>query len=59
MLFRISTIPPLPRPSNSTSSRVAYFNKNLSRRNQYQHRQERVLKAPIEVPVVFRLHLAP
>jgi hypothetical protein len=27
--FRISTIPPFPRPSTSTSSRLAYFRRNL------------------------------
>jgi hypothetical protein len=29
MLLRISTMPPLPRPSSSTSSRLAYLSKNL------------------------------
>lgn len=30
ILFRISTMPPLPRPRSSTSSRLAYFSRNLS-----------------------------
>ena len=29
MLLRISTMPPLPRPSISSSSRLAYFRRNL------------------------------
>lgn len=36
MLLRISTMPPLPRPNSSTSSRLAYFSKNLFR-NHGQH----------------------
>jgi hypothetical protein len=31
MLLRISTMPPLPRPNSSTSSRLAYLSRNLFR----------------------------